>query len=412
MGTRTLFRLSALQARRASKTGRHADGGGLYLQINEAGNKSWVFKYTYGGRPREMGLGGCCAVTLELARDLAAQQRSILARGGDPIAARQLDRHVAAQKASQDVTLQTAALRCLDRKKAAWRCPKHAQQWWNTLEQYVLPAIGKLSVREIETRHIVEVLEPIWLSKYETASRIRERLEAILDTAKTAGWREGENPARWRGHLQNLLPQPPKRQVQHHPALPYLEIGDFMRELRGQVGFSARALELTILTAARTSEVLNAAWHEFDLSNGIWTIPAERMKAGREHRVPLSEPTIVLLRKLLDDRIGEPVFPGWSRKQPLSNMAMLKVLHRMDRRDITVHGFRSTFRDWAAEQTDFPREVAEMALAHSVGNAVEAAYRRGDLFEKRAKLMAAWASYCGVVRTDAKVLPLCVNARL
>lgn len=411
MGTRTLFRLSALQVRRTTKTGRHADGGGLYLQINEAGNKSWVFKYTYGGRAREMGLGGCGAVTLELARDLAAQQRAILARGGDPIASRLLDRQAAAQKASQDVTFQTAALRCLERKKAAWRCPKHPQQWRNTLEQHVFPEIGKLSVRLIETSHIVRVLEPIWLSKHETASRIRERLEAILDTAKTAGWRDGENPARWRGHLQNLLPQPPKRQVQHHPALPYSEVGDFMRQLRDQVGFGARALELVILTATRTSEVLKATWDEFDLDNGIWTIPAERMKAGREHRVPLSEPAAALVRELSEDRIGEHVFPGWSRKKPLSNMAMLKVLHRMDRRDITVHGFRSTFRDWAAEQTNFPREVAEMALAHAVGNAVEAAYRRGDLFAKRAKLMAAWASYCDAVRADAKALRISSNVR-
>ena len=359
-----------------------------------------------------MGLGGSAAVTLELARELAAQQRSILARGGDPIAARRLDRQSAAQRASQDVTFESAALRCLERKKTAWRCPKHPQQWWNTLEQYVFPEIGEISVRQIETSQIVRVLEPIWLCKHETASRIRERLEAILDTAKTAGWRDGENPARWRGHLQNLLPQPPKRQVQHHRALPYFEIGDFVRELRDQVGFGARALELAILTAARTSEVLKATWDEFDLHHGIWTIPAERMKAGREHRVPLSEPAAILLRDLREKRIGDHVFPGWSRKKPLSNMAMLKVLQRMNRRDITVHGFRSTFRDWAAEQTNFPREVAEIALAHTVGNAVEAAYRRGDLFEKRSKLMAAWASYCGSVRADAKVLSLSVNGRL
>jgi integrase len=408
MGTRAIGRLSPLKLKSLASAGRYCDGGGLYLQINRSGARSWIFRYQLDGRVRDMGLGSAAIIGLGDAREAAGECRVLVAKERDPIEARLQNRRERLREAASAATVKECALKCHEQKKTGWRNDKHARQWIGTLEQYVFVPLGSLPVRSIDTGHVLKVLEPIWAEKHETATRIRERLEIVLDWARARGLQEGENPARWRGHLDTLLAQPAVvKKVRHHPALPYVEIGAFMADLRKQEGLAARALELVIYTATRTSETLNAEWREFDLDRGIWTIPAERIKAGKEHRIPLSPPALTLLRALHEARTGQHVFPGWGRKKPLSNMAMIKVLERMSRRDITVHGFRSTFRDWAAEQTNYPREVAEMALAHAIENKVEAAYRRGDLFEKRSKVMVAWANYCARLAAPAAVVSLC-----
>ena len=407
MGTRAIGRLSPLKAKRLIAAGRHCDGGGLYLQISRAGAKSWIFRYQLDGRVRDMGLGSAAIIGLADAREFAGQCRALVTKEVDPIEERLRKQRERLLEAASVATLKECALQCFEQKKAGWRNEKHAKQWIGTLEQYAFPALGNSPVKNIQTAQILKVLEPIWTTKHETATRVRERLEMVLDWARARGLRDGENPARLRGHLETLLPKAGiVRKVRHHPALPYVEVGAFIATLRKQEGLAARALEMVIYTATRTSETLNAEWREFDLDRGIWTIPAERIKAGKEHRIPLTPPALAILRILHEGRVGEHVFPGWGRKKPLSNMAMIKVLERMGRRDITVHGFRSTFRDWAAEQTNFPREVAEMALAHAVENKVEAAYRRGDLFEKRSRLMAIWAQYCERPQVSAKILAL------
>ena len=279
--------------------------------------------------------------------------------------------------------------------EAAWRNPKHRQQWTNTLATYVSPVIGQLPVAAVDTGLVLKVVEPIWSKKPETASRVRGRIEVVLDWAKVRGYRDGENPARWRGHLDHLLPAKSKvRKVEHHAALPYAQVGAFMVGLREQPGIGARALEFLILTATRTGETLGAIWNEVDIAARLWTIPAARMKAGKDHRVPLSDAALTVLKQMHAIRHSDYVFPGGRDRRPLSEMALLMLLRRMERGNVTAHGFRSTFRDWAAERTSSPREVAEAALAHAIPDAVEAAYRRGDLFDKRRKLMAAWAEYC------------------
>jgi integrase len=399
-------KLSALSVQRAKDAGRYCDGGGLYLQVGPNGNKSWLFRYCQDGRTRDMGLGALLDTSLAQARELAAEARQVTKRGLDPLKEKQRARDAKRLEAARAMNFADCAALHIASKRDSWRNAKHARQWERTLETYAFPVMGKLPVQEIDTALVLRVLEPIWKTKTETAGRVRERIEAVLDAAKARGFREGENPARWRGHLQNLLPQPSAiRKVQHHKALPYIEIGAFMADLRELQDGSARALEFVILTATRTSEALGAQWGEIDLDGGTWTIPANRIKAGKEHRVPLSVPVLKLLNSLYERRIDSNVFPGWKKGKPLSNMAMLKLLERMGR-DITTHGFRSTFRDWAAEQTAFPREVAEMALAHAVESKVEAAYRRGDLFAKRMKLMAAWADYCSRPSRSADVLPM------
>jgi integrase len=393
---RATNRLSALAVTRAKKPGMYADGGGLYLQVTSAGARSWIFRYARNGRSREMGLGALSKVPLATARLKAEEAREDLGRGQDPIQARQARKAEEAAEAARQVTFEDAADSYINSHRAGWRNAKHGDQWKNTLRTYAYPAIGSVPVRDIETGMVLKVLEPIWTIKTETANRVRGRIEAVLDWARARGHRQGENPARWRGHLDDLLPRPGKvRRVQHHPALPYSEIGAFMAELRKQEGVAALALEFLILTASRTGEAIGARWSEIDLQQRLWTIPAERIKAGREHRVPLSSPTIIVLREVAKLRRTDGyVFPGDKQGKHLSNGALLMLLERMNRGDLTVHGFRSTFRDWAAEQTNFPREVAEMALAHVVEDKTEAAYRRGDLFVKRQKLMDTWAAYC------------------
>jgi integrase len=407
MGTRAIGRLPSLKTKRLLEPGRHCDGGGLYLQVCRSGARSWIFRYQRDSRVRDMGLGAASTISLGDARDLAQSCRAMLARDIDPIEDRQGQKRARRAEAVNAMNIEDCARQCFDQKKAEWRNEKHAKQWITTLERFVFPVIGKAPVKAIDTADVIRVLDPIWSIKNETATRVRERLELVLDWAKARSLRAGENPARWRGHLETLLPKPSAvRKARHHPALPYEEIGAFMASLTRQEGLAARALELLIYTATRTSEALGARWSEFDLDRAIWTIPAERIKAGKEHRIPLSKPALSLLADLHKVQVNEWVFCGWTKKAHLSNMAMIKVLERMDRRDITVHGFRSTFRDWAAERTNFPREVAEMALAHAIESKVEAAYRRGDLFEKRYRLMEQWAAHCGKVQPPAQIRQL------
>lgn len=391
-------RLTALAVTRATKPSLYADGDGLYLQVSPTLTKSWLFRFTLNGRARQMGLGPVNAVSLAEARDKATQCRKLLDKGIDPIDARDLERLRQRAEAARVMTFKACAEAYIEAHRAGWRNAKHASQWENTLEAYVYPAFGDLPVQLVDTALVMKVLKPIWATKTETATRVRGRIEAILDWAKAGGYRDGENPARWRGHLQHQLPPPTKvRKVRHHPALPYDQAGAFMAALRQQNGLAAKGLEFNILTATRTEEVIGARWEEFDLTKKVWTIPGERMKGGREYRVPLSTAAMAVLEAMQKVRRSEFVFPGFKDHKPLSNMAFLQLLKRMGFGHITAHGFRSTFRDWASERTAYPNEVAEMAIAHTIKDKAEAAYRRGDLFEKRSRMMEDWAAFCAIV---------------
>jgi integrase len=401
---RQVERLTAKAVATKKAAGYHADGAGLYLQISEAGTKSWIYRFTLNGRSREMGLGSLNAFGLAQARERAQAARQLLADGLDPIEVKRATLQARATDASKSITFEAAATSYIRSHRAGWRNSKHAAQWTSTLETYVHPLLGRLNVADIDTGLVMRILEPLWTAKPETATRVRGRIESVLNWATTRGYRNGDNPARWRGHLDNLLPARIKvRKVKHHAALPYGEIGAFMAQLKHDQGVAAGALQFAILTAGRTGEVIGAKWAEIDLDDGaVWVIPASRMKAEREHRVPLSSAAISVLNGL--QRSGEYVFPGQKRGTPLSNMAMLELLKRMGRDDLTVHGFRSSFRDWAAECTGYPREVIEMALAHTVSDKTEAAYFRADLFDKRRRLLADWAKHCSTVKADAKVI--------
>ncbi len=388
-------KLTALQVSRATKRGLIGDGGGLYLKITPTSTKSWVFRYRVGKKLRYHGLGSADTLSLAEAREKALACRKMRLEGIDPIEAKKQQRIAARLEAAKSISFEDCARKYIAAHKAGWSNPKHAWQWESTLSNYAFPEIGDLPVASVDREAVLKILEPIWKTKTETASRLRGRIEAILDWAKVWGYREGENPARWKGNLSYALPAKSKiAKVEHLPALPYAEIGTFWQALSKQTGTAANALRLTILTAARTGEVLGAEWPEFDLEQAVWTIPADRMKAGKEHRVPLSPEAVVVLEEAHKQRTGDIVFPGMKQGRPLSNMAMLKVLERMGRDNLTVHGFRSTFRDWAAERSEAPREVAEAALAHTLADKVEAAYRRSDLFEKRRALMDEWAQFC------------------
>jgi integrase len=400
-------KLTAIAVKNASRRGYYGDGGGLYLQVSGSGAKSWVFRYRIGGKLHEMGLGPLHTVGLAEARTRARQCREHRLDGLDPLTVRKAARLQARLDAAKTMTFAACAERYIATHKAGWRNDKHRDQWSNTLSTYVDPVFGALPVQAVDTTLVMRAIEPIWTEKPETASRVRGRIESILDWATARGYRQGENPARWRGHLDKLLPKKTKvRRVEHHAALPYREIGAFIAELRRQEGLAASALQLAILTALRTKEVLGAPWSEINVADRLWTIPAERMKAEKEHRVPLSAPAIAILEDMAQLRDGEFVFPGANRGSPLSNMAMLMLLRRMGRSDLTVHGFRSTFRDWAAEETHFPAEVVEMALAHRVSGKVEAAYRRGDLFQKRRQLMDDWSKFCATPPASGRVVPI------
>jgi integrase len=392
---RQLHKLSARSVQTRRTAGLYADGGGLYLQVGPSGSKAWLFRFMLRGRAREMGLGPLHSVSLQEAREKALACRKLRLAGVDPIEQREADRAQARLEAAKALTFAECAAAYIEANKAGWKNAKHASQWKNTLDTYAAPVIGKLAVQAIDTNSVARIIEPIWREKPETANRVRGRIEAILDWATARGFRAAENPARWRGHLDKLLPKRSKvKRVEHHAALPFVEIGAFVGRLREQQGVAARALEFGIYTAARTGEVTGAQWREFDLQEKVWSIPSTRMKAQREHRVPLSERVVTILEGMREMRLGEHVFPGAREGEPLSNAAMLAVLQRrMGREDLTVHGFRSTFRTWAAERTNFPRELAEAALAHVLSDKTEAAYQRGDLFEKRRRLMWAWATF-------------------
>jgi integrase len=358
------------------------------------------------GTAREMGLGSFPEITLQRARDKAAEARRLKAEGIDPIAERERQRALEIAQAARSVTFRHCAEAYIEAHRDGWKNDKHKAQWKNTLETYAMPTMGALPVSAIDVTLVSAVLEPIWKTKTETARRVRQRIETILDWATTRCYREGENPARWRGHLENLFSSKVGK-VEHHSALPYAELPAFMSSVKAQEGLGALALRFTILTAVRTGETIGALWPEIDMDKAVWTVPGSRTKTGRDHRVPLSKPALAILRTQHQATGGKGfVFPGARPKRPLSNMAMLETLRRMKRHDLTVHGFRSTFRDWAEEQTNFPGSVAEAALGHIVGDKTEAAYRRGDLFEKRRKLMAAWAQYATTSADVGKVINL------
>jgi integrase len=391
---RTIGKMTALAVDKAKRRGYYGDGGGLFLQVSASGSKSWVFRFKDAGRLREMGLGATHTIGLAEARERARECRRLRLDGIDPIEARKVTRSRARLDAAEAMTFKDCAERYIASHRAGWRSPTHAAQWPSTLGTYVYPVFGSFSVQTVDVGLVLKALEPIWTTKPETASRVRGRIESVLDWATARGYRQGDNPARWRGHLENLLPKKSKmRRVKHHAALPYVEIGDFMAQLKQQEGVAAEALEFTILTAARTGEVIGARWPEINFAERLWTVPVERMKSGKEHRVPLSAAALAILEQMRAIRQDDFIFPGGKARRPMSNMAMAMTLRRMGRADLTVHGFRSSFRDWAAERTGFPSEVAEMALAHAVGDKVEAAYRRGDLFEKRRQVMDAWGRF-------------------
>ncbi len=409
---RQLEKLSPAAVKNANAPGMYGDGGGLWLHVgpnalDENGKstktgKSWVFRFMLDGKAREMGLGPLHTIGLSEARDLAMACRKKVLEGVDPLEAKHAKRKARKLEAAKAITFKACAGKYIAANKAGWRNEKHGDQWENTLATYVYPTIGDLAVGNIDTGHVTKVLEPIWSTKSETASRVRGRIESVLSYATTHGWRTGENPARWRGHLENVLPKKSKvAKVTHHAALPWRESGSFMKTLRDEQGMAALAFRFAILTAARTGEVIGARLAEIDLQHAVWTIPGDRMKAGVEHRVPLSADAMAILREAKKLR-GEDdafVFPGGKKGKPLSNMAFLMLLRRMKRDDLTAHGFRSTFRDWAAE-TGQPADIAEAALAHTVGDKTVAAYQRGDLLDRRRKLMESWAVWCARVASD------------
>lgn len=395
-------KLNTFTVQRAIKPGLIGDGNGLYLQVSVGGSKSWIFRFTLHKRPRMMGLGSCDLLTLAEARMKANDCRKLLLDGKDPIESRINDDAQKRQQAIRSITFDDCALKYIESHRASWRNVKHGDQWTNTLKTYASPVIGNLPIQMVNTSMVMQILEPIWSTKNETASRVRSRIELILAWAKVRGYRDGENPALWRNHLDKLLPARSRiAKVKHFAALSFEDISKFNRELRSNHGVSFRALEFLILTATRTSETLLATWKEFNFDESLWIIPGNRMKAGVEHRVPLSAPAVKILLEMQSISESEYVFPGGRRGRPLSNVALLKVIQKLGY-EITGHGFRSTFRDWASERTNYPREVCEQALAHSIQDKVESAYRRGDLLLKRRALMNDWASYCAqnLPRTD------------
>ena len=390
------MRLNARKVETAAP-GRHGDGRGLFLYVKPSGSRSWVLRYQVQGRRRDLGLGAYPDVSLAMARDRSSEARRLIAEGEDPITKRQQ---------AKPKTFKDAALELIESKRPGWKNAKHAAQWTSTLEAYVFPKFGQVQVAKIETADVIGALTPIWSVKPETANRVRQRIEAVIDYSSALGVRSGDNPARWRGHLDHLLPKPTKvRAVKHHPALAHSEIAVFLGDLSERTGVATRALGFTILTTARSGETRGMTWGEVDLENRIWTIPAERMKAGKEHRVPLSVAAIACLGPRRDDAtlvFESEIKPG----KPISDMSMTAVLRRMGRNGITVHGFRSTFRDWAGETTGFPREVIEAALAHGIKDKAEAAYARSDLFDKRRDLMDAWASVATQRHLGANVISI------
>lgn len=431
----TIGRLSAIKVAKLKEPGYYADGGNLYFRVAPppkrrgdpgkpaSGARGWIFRFALGGRTRDMGLGAYPDISLATARGLAGKFRALVKEGIDPIERRRADRATQRIASAKNLTFDECAAAYIEDHEAGWRNAKHRRQWSNTLKKYASPVFGKLPVAAIDTGLVMRALKPIWSKKTETASRLRGRIESVLDWARVHGYRSGENPARWKGNLDHLLPAKSKvRPVQHHAALPYAKLGAFMTDLRKCPDGAARALEFTILTAARTNETTGATRTEIDTREKAWNVPGARTKGGRDHRVPLSAPALTITRDAVQTSDGAFIFPGAKRGKPLSNMAMAGVIKRMNAKRkqaglslyvdptqnnkcVVPHGFRSTFRDWAAERTNYPNHLVEMALAHAVDDKTEAAYRRGDLFDKRRRLMDAWADYSASAPTG-EVVPL------
>lgn len=390
-------KLTSLKVAKLDEPGMYADGGGLYLRITKVGTKNWVFRFMLNGRARWMGMGPVALYGLQEARNKALDARRLRHEGFDPIDSRRATRLKQRFETAKAISFDECSSAYIKAHRAGWRNAKHGAQWEATIATYAKPIIGALSVQSIDTGLVLKVLEPIWTVKPETASRVRQRIEKILDWARVRGYRTDENPARWKGHLDKLLPATAKvRRVVHHAALPYAELPGFLAELHQQEGVAADALEYLVLTAARTGEVIGARWTEVNWHDKTWALPGERMKAGREHRVPLSPRALAVLERVHALRHADDgfVFPGARRGKPLSNMSLLMLLRRMGKNEVTPHGFRSSFRGWAAERTNFPAEVAEMALAHTVSDKTVAAYNRTDLFERRRRLMQQWSMFC------------------
>jgi integrase len=392
------LQLTARTIDAAREPGHYGDGSGLYLQISDYGTRSWVFRYKLNGKAHEMGLGSVNTFSLKEARERARAARQLLADGIDPIQAKREKRATALADEAKRITFEEASCLYIRAHEKAWE-KRHRDQWQASLEQHAFPVLGKLTVDAIELPHVRRVLEPMWNDKTETASRVRKRIERVLAWATVGGFRQGDNPARWDGHLAEMLPSRAKLQaVQHMAAMPFAELPAFMADLTEREGITARALAFTILTAARTGEIVGATWDEIDLKEKVWIIPAARMKAGRDHRVPLSAHAVELLEKLPRSEGG--------RVFPIHSMSMVRLLHKTHD-GLTVHGFRSTFSDWCRERTNYPRDVVEMALAHAIKDRTEAASRRGDALEKRRRLMGDWARYCSSpVQVEGKVVPL------
>ncbi|MGH1457214.1 MAG: tyrosine-type recombinase/integrase [Alphaproteobacteria bacterium] len=400
--------LKPLAVAKLNKPGMHFVGGvtGLALRISSTGSRSWILRATVGNKRRDMGLGRYPEISLAKAKELTVEQRLKIRDGIDPILARQNAQAALKAEQASFISFEEAAQQYINAHRAGWKNAKHASQWSNTLKAYAYPVLSGLHVKDVTVDHILQVIEPIWQTKTETANRVRNRIELVLDWAKARGSRTGDNPARWKGNLDALLPAPSRvSKVSHHKAMDWRDVSAFMQELKQQDSVGAKALMLTILTATRSGEVRKATWDEIDLEQAVWTIPAERMKAGKEQRIPLSPEAVAILRK--QPHIADiPYIFSNKVGKPLSDMALTQLLRRMEL-DCTVHGFRSTFRDWAGETTAFPREVIEHALAHKLKDKAEAAYARGDLFTKRRKLMAAWADFLKQTQTEqSRVVPI------
>jgi len=392
------FLKSARSVETVTEPGYHRCDRGLYLQVARSGTKSWLFRYKspVTAKQREMGLGSLNLISLATARDMTLECRRQVLSGLDPLEERARSKRARQLAQARSITFQQAAEHCIASKTPEWKNAKHAQQWTNSLTAYAYPVFGTLSISNLDTDLVLKAIEPIWISKAETASRVRQRIETVWDWARARKYVEGENPARLRGHLDKILAKTAKvKRVKHHAAVPYKQIGPLIKKLRGRKGSSALALEFMILTAARTGEVRGARWQEIDLSTKVWIIPADRMKASKEHRVPLCDRAVEILNSIKSNRNPDGyVFPGWKAETGLSDGAMPTLLRKMDVGPYTPHGFRSTFRDWAAEEAhEFSNETVELALAHTIKNKAEAAYRRGDQLERRRALMLAWSEY-------------------
>ena len=404
---KTINRLSAIKVNKINKAGWYADGAGLYLQVSKTGSKSWVYRYEIAGKERRHGLGRYSPTDNSLidARIAAGECRKLRRQGIDPIEYKHQQNAAQRLKDAKAITFKECALAYIDTQKSGWKNPKHEMYWRNTLDTYAYPVIGELPVQQVDTGLVLKVIEPLWYTKTETASRVRQRIENILDWAKFRGYREGENPALWRGHLSIELPKRSKvKKVKHFPSMPYIEAPAYFQELRQVNTVAAKALAFTILTATRATEARECRWSEIDIKCRVWTIPPERMKGDEKHRIPLTDEALKILKEI-DGYDDEFLFPGLKHGQSISEATVRKLL-RKTHDGLTVHGFRSSFRDWCAEMTFYPREVAEAALAHSLSNATEAAYQRGDLFAKRSKLMEAWSNYCLTDNQASEVVPI------